>query len=326
MKFGAREICDVVLKAKVNGQKIGDNVYQKGQPIIYFDSLKTTSMEQATTPVYAQGGKGNTKLVSWEGEKTITFVMEDALLSPISFAILTKANISKMATGEKATPIHIQGRYSVNLDSIASLTETDGFTVTSSDVVYGQATDTMAWGALVIKDEFTKMIQLKVTKDTSDSKGKTLKIESLTGEGAELYSTLFKDLITIDNGKAAWAKNEQASLFLDYYIPNTDADSQMITIEPETFEGNYYLEASTLFRTTDGVDLPAEFIIPNCKPQSAMTIALASTGDPSTFTFTMDAYPDYLTFDTTKKVLAAIQIIDKEAAEKDTTYNGLTQF
>jgi hypothetical protein len=36
---------------------------------------------------------------------------------------------------------------------------------------------------------------------------------------------------------------------------------------------------------------------------------MASSGDPSTFTFTMDAFPDYTRFDNTKKVLAAIQII-----------------
>jgi len=40
---------------------------------------------------------------------------------------------------------------------------------------------------------------------------------------------------------------------------------------------------------------------------------MAPTGDPSTFTFTMDAFPDYTKFDKTKKVLAALQIIeDKE--------------
>jgi hypothetical protein len=37
---------------------------------------------------------------------------------------------------------------------------------------------------------------------------------------------------------------------------------------------------------------------------------MANSGDPSTFTFTMDAFPDYTKFDRTKKVMAAIQIID----------------
>jgi hypothetical protein len=36
---------------------------------------------------------------------------------------------------------------------------------------------------------------------------------------------------------------------------------------------------------------------------------MASSGDPSTFTFTMDAFPDYTRFDHSKKVLAAIQIM-----------------
>ena len=36
---------------------------------------------------------------------------------------------------------------------------------------------------------------------------------------------------------------------------------------------------------------------------------MASSGDPSTFTFTMDAFPDYTRFDRSKKVLAAIQIL-----------------
>ena len=60
--------------------------------------------------------------------------------------------------------------------------------------------------------------------------------------------------------------------------------------------------------------MPAEFIIPNCKVQSNFTFSMASTGDPSTFTFTMDAFPDYTRFDHSKKVLAAIQIIEDGAS------------
>jgi hypothetical protein len=37
---------------------------------------------------------------------------------------------------------------------------------------------------------------------------------------------------------------------------------------------------------------------------------MASTGDPSTFSFTMDALPAYTMFNKKKKALCAIQIID----------------
>ena len=92
MRFGVREICNVVFKA-ADTRKIGSTTFQKGQPVIYFDSLKTSTMEQATTTVYAQGGRGNTRLVAWEGEKTLTFTMEDALISEMGLAILAGANL-----------------------------------------------------------------------------------------------------------------------------------------------------------------------------------------------------------------------------------------
>ena len=106
------------------------------------------------------------------------------------------------------------------------------------------------------------------------------------------------------------------AVLVDYYVERKGENvAQQIEITPDKFGGNYYLEASTLFRDTNGVDMPAEFIIPNCKIQSNFNFTMASTGDPSTFTFTMDAFPDYLKFDRSKKVLAAIQIIKGAGAQ-----------
>jgi hypothetical protein len=99
MKFGVREICDVVLKAKA-AQKIGNKVFYAGEPVIYFDTLKTSSMEGAATTVYAQGGRGNARLVAWEGERTITFTMEDALISPEGFMILSGAGLVDASEGK----------------------------------------------------------------------------------------------------------------------------------------------------------------------------------------------------------------------------------
>ena len=67
MKFGVREICDVVFKAK-SDVTIGKTKFKAGQPVLYIDSAKTSTMEGAATTVYATGGKGNTRLIAWEGE------------------------------------------------------------------------------------------------------------------------------------------------------------------------------------------------------------------------------------------------------------------
>ena len=94
MKFGVRQIANVVFKAK-NVQKIGPYTFAKGQPVFYLDSAKTSTMEGAATTVYATGGRGNTRLIAWEGDKTLTFTVEDALLSPVSFAMLSGAGVIK---------------------------------------------------------------------------------------------------------------------------------------------------------------------------------------------------------------------------------------
>ena len=142
----------------------------------------------------------------------------------------------------------------------------------------------------------------------------------------ESESTAKSDKKTRWNKKVSEVDNKRKNDFtnfsngdvvlVDYYVKK-DSGAFQIDITPDKFGGNFYLEASTLFRATNGVDMPAEFIIPNCKIQSNFTFTMASSGDPSTFTFTMDAFPDYTRWDRTKKVYAAIQVIEESDTLSD---------
>jgi hypothetical protein len=49
---------------------------------------------------------------------------------------------------------------------------------------------------------------------------------------------------------------------------------------------------------------------------------MASSGDPSTFTFTMDAFPDYTRWNREKKVLSAIQIITEDIYDDLAAYGN----
>ena len=94
MKFGVREICDVTFKTTAPGQKVGNTTFtEAGMPAFFIDTATTSSLEQATTTVYAQGGRGNSRLLAWEGEKTMTFTVEDALISPMGLAVLSGAGL-----------------------------------------------------------------------------------------------------------------------------------------------------------------------------------------------------------------------------------------
>ena len=323
MKFGVREICDVVLKAKAN-QKIGNKIFYKNEPVIYFDTLKTSSMEGAATTVYAQGGRGNSRLVAWEGERTITFTMEDALISPAGFMILSGAGLIEGTTGDPI-PVHVAET-------------TDKVFVSDAGKVYviaGQSLSENKYADIYVmimeNDEISTEPYLG-TKHLTDPSSEFTGANALnTGDAAEMKKAYDEERIIIidaiadtepDVAADSVTGKEQAYdptkglpkfktgsiVMLDYYSDKGEG-TQQIDITPDKFGGNYYLEASTLFRDTNGVDMPAEFIIPNCKIQSSFTFTMASSGDPSTFTFTMDAFPDYTRFNPTKKVLAAIQII-----------------
>ena len=282
MKYGIREICDVVLRAK-SRMKVGDRIFYKDEPVIYFDSLKTSSMEGAATTVYAQGGRGNSRLIAWEGERTVTFTMEDALISTVGLAILTGANV---ITASAADPIIVHTFENVEYYTPA------------------ESGDTKKAGFHLSATPSTKAPVYAMLLDDS---GNVVSEPYLCKVGTD-------GVLVIDNANSYTAELPTKGVMLvDYYVEKTTKATQ-IEITPDKFGGNFYLEASTLFRDTNGVDMPAEFIIPNCKVQSNFTFTMASSGDPSTFTFTMDAFPDYTRFNRTKKVLSVIQIIEEDAA------------
>ena len=295
MKFGVREICDVVLKAKAN-QKVGNKIFYKNEPVIYFDTLKTSSMEGAATTVYAQGGRGNSRLMAWEGERTVTFTMEDALISPAGFMILSGAGLID-ATKDEPIMVHTTEQVVAKKENI---NDNGDIVITLSEVPHFKNNEDFIYVMLMNNGEVASEPFIPVVEDEG-SKNIVLKASFKDGD----ENTRVNDLAEI---KARLEKDFEEVFLVDYYVARKGGVSE-ITITPDKFGGYYYLEASTLFRNTDGVDMPAEFIIPNCKIQSNFNFTMASSGDPSTFTFTIDAFPDYTRFNKTKKVLAAIQIV-----------------
>ena len=283
MKFGIREICDVVFRAKAK-MKIGNKVFYKHEPVIYFDSLKTSTMEGAATTVYAQGGRGNARLAAWEGERTVTFTMEDALISVEGLSILTGAGVVDASASKKV---------------IQHITETctvgPGGKITLKNAPKSSASEHMIY-VMKLDDHGNVISEPYIYKVDAATSGNDSGKVIVVATEAEVYT-------------ATEAPAEDDVVLVDYYTEHSTG-AQEITITADKFGGNFYVEASTLFRDAGtGVDMPAEFIIPNAKVQSNFTFSMASSGDPSTFTFTMDAFPDYTRFDHEQKVFSAIQVI-----------------
>ena len=282
MKFGVREIANVVFRAK-SAVKIGNTTFQAKQPVLYIDTATTSTLEGAATTVYAQGGRGNTRLIAWEGEKTLTFTVEDALLSPIGFSILSGAGLIKGTDKTKMVNVHVTTPALVDytdgtIDLSEAISPSEELCTNAPLFVLGMEADGSATGQMYQADVVDK-----------DKKKLHVADSSLNGK----------------------------TVIVDYYVARAAESVSEIQIDAENFAGFYYVEADTLFRRQDtGVDMPAIITLPNVKIQSNFTFTMASTGDPSTFTFTMDAFPGYTYFDQTKKVLCVIQVVeDNESAQ-----------
>lgn len=102
MRFGIREVCNCYFKRESG---IGPEQF-------IIDTAKMSTIEGTATTVYAQGGNGNSRLMAWEGEKTLTFILEDALISLKAFEALT---------GTVDTGIGNQKKYVVKTTSFAGI-------------------------------------------------------------------------------------------------------------------------------------------------------------------------------------------------------------
>ena len=282
MKFGIREICDVVLRAK-DDVKIGNQTFRADEPVIYFDSAKTSSVEGAATTVYATGGRGNSRLIAWEGEKTVTFTMEDALLSPLGFSILSGAGLIDASVSD---PVYVH----TTLKTRATVGASDQISINLKTAMGDNLKSTQGQD-IADKPAYAFIME----------KGE---IKARLGAATPSSGSV---VFTVPEG---YEQNDEVTVLVDFYVKASSGAYEM-DITPDKFGGFYYLEASTLFRRQDtGKDMAATFIIPKVKIQSNFTFSMASSGDPSTFTFTMDAFPDYTKFDKTKEVLFVLQIIE----------------
>lgn len=304
MKFGSREVANVVFRAK-NKMTLGSRTFYKDEPVLYFDTLKTSGLEGASTSVYAQGGWGNPRLIAWEGDKTLTLTMQDALLSPEGLAILSGADLIEAVDG---APIYVHQTSQVEVKTANTIVLPKGIIPCWNG---GRKTgeDTSATDKYVFHKE-ADIFCMKLDADGEIAGEPCVPAKvTVAGEGAEAVATI---LCHADGENVTVDLPVGSVVLVDYYVAKKAGFQAEITADK--FAGNFYIEGETLFRReTDGVDMPAEMVIPNGKVQSNFNLTFSNSGDPAVFDFTIDCFPAYTKFNKTKKVLGLIQVIDEES-------------
>lgn len=254
MRFGIREVADVIFRT-LSEMIIGGQTFTVGEPVLYFESLKASTLTGSANTVFATGGRGANKLIGWDGDKEIVFTIEDALISQESFAILSGADL--VAYDGSTTKAKEHRKEILQLDALEIVTVQDTFLESDTD-----------YPLFIYLSNSNGEIGDKIT-DASYTNNPEIDFTGAVNVG----------LVT-----GAW-------VIVDYYFESTNVVKSLV-IKTDSFGGYFKVEGACLWRReSDGVDLPAYLTIPRAKIRTNFEFNMTPDGDPSTFTFELDAFP-----------------------------------
>lgn len=241
-KFGAKEVMDVILYDM-----------STNKPVIFFDTLKTSNIEVTSEKVYARGGKGNSKLITWELNKEGKLTIEDALLSPKSLEL-----ISGVATVTGAQTVYMRQTTEYDTAGEKPVDKGEMYPLTASasgaiELAYAPKED--AASILVYEADDDCGIPLPMTNATLN--GKTL---------------------TIDD-----AANKKVIV---YYTFASGSTTETYVIDASHFSGTYKLVGNTVIRNREtSKDEAFQVVIPNLKWSSNLSLGFSAEGDPQPTSF-----------------------------------------
>jgi hypothetical protein len=231
-RYGSREICNVVLK----------NI-TTGEPVLYLETLKVSSLDMGATEVSAKGSRGNPKLITWSSDKEATFKCEDALISPESLALLAGTTVS---TGDISAH---------KKESFVIGTTTGATTTGITSLAEIPTTGSVGTGIFIYIASNSYSVTTAITWSTA-------------GTGENCY-TFTGTHIAFGTGTVTGGDY----CIVDYYTTVTGA--KRITISSDQFGSYYKLEAETLWKgETDGEDYPALYTMPKVKLKDTWSIAM----------------------------------------------------
>lgn len=110
-QYGIKEVADVVFYSIT---RVGDEEFYT--PVLYFDTLKVSSLDKKVTNVVNNGGKGNGKTISWSFDKGISLKLEDALFSQMSLDTFMNGRVmAKLSNWTSAiAKLNVANKYGQN--------------------------------------------------------------------------------------------------------------------------------------------------------------------------------------------------------------------
>ena len=264
-KYAIKEVMDVMFyEIDKNGAP--------SAPVLYLDTLKTSTLNQSSEVVDARGGKGNVKLLSWDTNKELTIEMEDAVFSAKSLQIMFGGDM--IVTGDNQEVLKTLKAADITL--VSGSNDTLTFRLNSNDyfnktaLVTAFSYNSATAGTGTYGDEVSDPVAVAVpnwsTKEGNSgvTGGKTQKIEFVTFDLLDCNSTATGSDKIVSEGMT-------------------------INIGAEFNSNTYYITGDTYARNVaSGRDEFLQFIIPKGKVSAEdVSLTMEADGDPATFSMTV---------------------------------------
>ena len=258
-KYAIKEVADVMFYEL-------DSKGAPSAPVLYLDTLKTSTLSQSSEVVDARGGKGNVKILSWDTNKELTIEMEDAVYSAKSLGIMFGGDMK--VYGDKQEVLKTL-RYS--LESVKE----SGNDYLTFDIAGNQL---YIAKALVSDFSYQKTDGTEVSDPVPMA---AATVDWTTGKNTG--GTQAVDFITFDLLDCTSAAEARTS------ANGVINGGVTIDIGAEFNSNTYYITGDTYARNVaSGKDEFLQFIIPKGKVSAEdVSLTMEADGDPATFSMTV---------------------------------------
>ena len=251
-KYAIKEVADVMFYEL-------DSKGAPSAPVLYLDTLKTSTLSQSAETVDARGGKGNVKLLTWDTNKELTVELTDALFSAKSLGIMFGGVMSNKGDEQEVLK-----------------------TLKFSEVTSVAGSGSTSYWKFMIKDSAYAIDKTKATYFVYAS-GETdptpVTVANATKNTPDPWDFVTFDLL------------DAVAINADGTVGSGKVVSKGITIDiTSNFNSNtYYITGDTYARNfQSGQDEFLQFIIPKGKVSAEdVSLTMEADGDPAEFAMTV---------------------------------------
>lgn len=249
-KYAIKEVADVMFYEL-------DSKGAPSAPVLYLDTLKTSTLSQSSEVVDARGGKGNVKILSWDTNKELTLELEDAVFSAKSLGIMFGGTMSdNSVTGQEVLK-----------------------TLKAADISASTATGETDYCIFELKGQKYYIAKNRVTTFAYVA-GSAVP----TAVETPNWETKNFDFVTFDLLDCTMSATPAT-------LSNTAVKNGIeINVGAEFGDNTYYITGDTYARNVaSGKDEFLQFIIPKGKVSAEdVSLTMEADGDPATFAMTVN--------------------------------------